>query len=85
MYVETFQSCVCLWCSAAPHNMLLTSGGQIYPTPLHSEYGSPVLPAEHQPIETSRTGNTWEQNSSSNQQNWLHTQCTGTTATKVCS
>ncbi|PNF24679.1 hypothetical protein B7P43_G17554 [Cryptotermes secundus] len=60
--------------SAAPHNMLLTSGGQMYPALSQSDYGSPVSPAEHRPRETARTGNAWEQSSPGSQQNWLHTQ-----------
>jgi hypothetical protein len=74
----------CLWHSAAPHNMLLTSGGQMYPTPSQADYGSPVSPAEHRPIETARTGNPWEHGSPSSHQNWLHSQAAGTSVTKVC-
>lgn len=70
--------------SAAPHNMLLTSGGQMYPALSQSDYGSPVSPAEHRPRETARTGNAWEQSSPGSQQNWLHTQVAGTSVTKVC-
>ncbi|KDR20501.1 roquin-1 [Zootermopsis nevadensis] len=68
--------------SAAPHNMLLSSGGQTYATSSQPDYGSPVSPAEHRPVEIAHSGNTWEQNSPSSQQNWRHSQVAGTSATK---
>jgi hypothetical protein len=63
--------------------MLLTSGGQMYPAPSQSDYGSPVSPVEHQARETARTGNAWEQNSAGSQHNWLHSQAAGMPVTKV--
>ncbi|XP_069705401.1 roquin-1 [Periplaneta americana] len=68
--------------SAAPHNMLLSSGGQIYATPSQPDYGSPAPPSEHRPIEAARTGNTWEHTSPNNQQSWLLSQSAGASATK---
>ncbi|PSN35868.1 hypothetical protein C0J52_11651 [Blattella germanica] len=67
---------------AAPHNMLLSSGGQIYATPSQPDYGSSAPPTEHRPMESSRTGNTWEHNNASSQQSWLLTHAAGTSATK---
>ncbi|KAJ9592634.1 hypothetical protein L9F63_015689, partial [Diploptera punctata] len=40
--------------SAAPHNMLLSSGGQMYATHSQPDYGSPAPPTEHRPIEPAR-------------------------------
>lgn len=43
--------------SAAPHNMMLSSGGQVYASPPQPDYGSPAPHTEHHPIEPARTNN----------------------------
>ncbi|XP_067001149.1 roquin-1 [Anabrus simplex] len=80
--------------SAAPHSMMISSGGQMFTNPPQPDYGSPAPASEHHPIEPARTINrsNWEINqhgiksslggNSTVQSQWVLSTSAGSAATK---